>query len=232
MPELDFQVVGVQAAAHGLTPLLNFQLKITTERETRSIQALILNAQIQIQTPQRGYSASEKEKLGDLFGPPERWGQTLRNRLWTNANTTVGAFDETTSVTLSIPCTYDLNLASTKYFYALESGEIPLLFLFSGSIFYTGPDGRLQVERVSWDKECVFRMSVEEWRALMDKHFPNSAWLYLRRDTFERLAAYKRRAGLADWDRVVEALLPADEKKDEVSPEPMSRAHALAEVTV
>ena len=85
----------------------------------------------------------------------DRWGQTLRARLWTHANVNVRQFSGRTEAILSLPCTFDLNVSATKYFYALEGGEVPLLFLFSGTIFYTGDDGRLQVSQVSWNSECA-----------------------------------------------------------------------------
>jgi hypothetical protein len=100
---------------------------------------------------------------------------------------------------------------ATKYFYALESGDIPLLFLFSGTIFYEADDGRLQVQQISWNKECPFRLPVEAWRELMDHHYPNTAWLTLHRDAFERLYAYRRAHGLTSWEETVDALLPAAE---------------------
>lgn len=206
MPDLDFKIVGLETATRGLMPLLHFKLKIMTAA-SEPIQALLLNAQIQIQSPQRSYTASEKEKLVELFGAPERWGQTLRNRLWTHANVTVGNFTSETEAVLSVPCSYDLNIAGAKYFYALDSGEIPLLFLFSGSIFYTTPEGRLQVERVSWNKECAYRLPVQEWKTLMERHYPNTGWLYLQRETLDRLWAYKRQSGLATWEQTIEQLL-------------------------
>src|SRR5262245_14564793 len=152
MPELNFQVMGVEAVAHSVTPLLHFNLQITTSTPTETIHAVILNVQIQIQCPQRSYAAPEKEKLVELFGTPERWGQTLRNRLWTHASTTTGAFTGQTKIIVPVPASYDLNLPATKFFYALESGDVPLLFLFSGSVFFADPAGRLQVERISWNK--------------------------------------------------------------------------------
>jgi hypothetical protein len=208
VPDLDFKVVGVEAATRGLTPLLHFKLEITTP-SPEPIQALLLNAQIQIQSPQRSYTNGEKEKLVELFGTPERWGQTLRNRLWTHTNATVGHFTRGTEAILAVPCSYDLNLAAAKYFYALDDGDIPLLFLFSGSIFYTTAEGRLQVERVSWNKESAYRLPVQTWKNLMESHYPNSEWLYLQRETFDRLWAYKRRNGLATWEQTVEHLLSA-----------------------
>lgn len=206
MPDLNFQVAGVESSTRGLTPLLHFKLRVTTP-SPEPIHALLLNTQIQIQSPQRSYTAGEKEKLMELFGTPERWGQTLRNRLWTHASATVGNFTTETDVILPVPCSYDLNLSAAKYFYALDDGEIPLLFLFSGSVFYATPEGHLQVERISWNKECIYRMPVQTWKALMEGHYPNSQWVYLQREIFDRLWEYKRRNGFATWEQVVEQLL-------------------------
>jgi hypothetical protein len=114
-----------------------------------------------------------------------------------------------------VPCTFDLNVAATKYFYALDEGEIPLLFLFSGSAFYISAEGKLQVERISWDKECTYRVPVKRWKDLMEQHYPNCAWLYLERDVFARLYEYRRRNGIATWEQTVEALLNGHEKKTE-----------------
>jgi len=209
MPELDFKVVAVEPAVHGLTPLLNFKVEVTNSPASEAIHSVILQAQIQIQSTQRRYDAGEKDKLKDLFGAPERWGDTLRAKLWTIAQTTLRSFSGSTTALLTIPCTYDLNVVATKYFYALESGEVPLLFLFSGTIFYEGADGRLQVQQISWNKECAYRMPVKVWQELMDHHYPNSAWLALNREVFERLYAYRRDHGLSSWDQTIEQLLPA-----------------------
>lgn len=214
MPDLDFQITGVEPAANGLTPLLHFKLQITNSPSTEMIQAVLLNAQIQIQCPQRAYTPTEKEKLVELFGEPERWGQTLRNKLWAHTNATVGTFSGGAEIILPVSCTYDLNVVATKYFYALEGGEVSLLFLFSGSIFYATPDGRLQVERISWNKECVYRMPAKVWRELMDRHYPNSAWLSLQRDVFEQLCAFKRENGIATWEETIERLLTKTELKE------------------
>jgi hypothetical protein len=108
-----------------------------------------------------------------------------------------------------MPCTFDLNVAVTKYFHALEDGDAPLLFLFSGSIFYEAEDGRLQVGQISWNKECAYRMPLRAWRHIMEQHFPNSAWLYLRRDIFDQLYAYKRQRGFGTWEAAIVRLLAA-----------------------
>lgn len=207
MPDLNFQITGVETAARGLTPLLHFKLHIDTGRRPEPVQALLLNAQVQIQCPQRSYSAAEKERLVELFGAPEQWGQTLRNRLWAHSSATVGAFTGSAQAILPVACTCDLNVASSKYFFALEGGEVGLLFLFSGSVFYSTPEGRLQVEPISWNKECVWRMQAQAWHDLMQRHYPNSAWLSLTREVFERLYAFKRRNGIATWEQALELLL-------------------------
>ena len=209
MPDLGFKVTGVQAAARGVTPLLQFKLALTNQPEAEIIQAVILHTQIQIQAPQRVYNGREKAALIELFGPPEQWGQTLRNRLWAVSHTTVSTFAGRTETLLAVPCTYDLNVTATKYFYALESGEAPLLFLFSGTVFYAAPDGHLQVQQISWNREATYQMPAHVWRELMENHYPNSAWLALRRDVFDRLYAYKRTHGLATWEQVMDELLPA-----------------------
>ena len=211
MPDLNFRVTGVQPAARGLIPLLHFHLEVTNYPEAESIQAVILQAQIQIQSAHRPYDDEERERLVDLFGTPDRWGQTLRNRLWAHANTTVRPFAQMTEAVLPVQCTFDLNVLATKFFYALKGGEVPLLFLFSGTVFYAAPDGRLQVQQISWDKECAYPMPVRVWQELMEHHFPNSAWVSLHRDAFERLYAYKRRQGLATWEQTIEQLLAEHE---------------------
>jgi hypothetical protein len=215
MPDLNFFVSGVDAAVKGLVPLLHFKLEISNQPPDETIQSVILQAQIQIQAPQRAYSPNEKEKLFELFGPLEQWGQTLRNKLWTHANTIVPAFTGSTETTLSVPCSFDLNLAATKYFYGIEEGEVPLLFLFSGTTFYAGADGRLQVQQISWNKESTYRMAVQVWKDVMEQHYPNTSWLYLGRDVFERLCAFKRRSGVATWEQAMERLLANSSNGDE-----------------
>jgi hypothetical protein len=213
MPEPRFRITGVEAVQRSLTPLLHFKLEIRNAPESECIHSILIQAQIQFETPARAYTSSEKERLAEVFGTPDRWGQTLRNKLWAHASTTTGAFTGGTETVLPVPCTYDLSVFSGKYLYGIQEGEIPLLFLFSGSVFYADRQGRLQVQPIPWDQECSFRMPVAEWKGLMERHYPNSAWLMLRRDLFDRLNALKRERGLANWDEVIEELLPRTEKE-------------------
>jgi hypothetical protein len=214
MPNLNFKVTGVEPAARGLVPLLHFHLEVSNSPETELIQSVILQAQIQIQSAHRSYDEEEREKLVDLFGTPDRWGQTLRNRLWAHANTTVRPFTQTTEAVLPIQCTYDLNVLATKFFYALKEGAVPLLFLFSGTVFYAADDGRLQVQQISWNQECTYPMPVRIWQELMEHHYPNSTWVSLHRHVFEKLDADKRRQGLPTWEQTIERLLTEYESVD------------------
>ena len=79
-------------------------------------------------------------------------------------------------------------------------------------MFYeSGPDRTLQVVPIPWDKEARFRLPVRPGATLMDHYYPNSAWLRLRRDVFDRLADYKRRHGIPTWEEAIERLLRCDE---------------------
>ncbi len=213
MPDLNFQLDGVEVPPFAATPLLAFKLRITNADVEEPIHSIMLRCQIQIAATRRRYSPADQERLRDLFGEPERWGQTLRAMLWTHAGIVVPPFTGSTVVDLPVPCTYDFNVAATKYFYGLEDGDIPLLFLFSGTMFYAAHDGALQVAQISWSKEAPFRLPVQSWKAMMEHYYPNSAWLPIHKDVFERLYQYKRQRGLPTWEQVLESLLPALEEE-------------------
>jgi len=170
-----------------------------------------LRCQIQIEATRRRYSAKDQESLLDLFGEPDRWSQTLRSLLWTHASVVVPAFQGSTVADVPVPCTFDFNVAATKYFHGLSDGEIPLCFLFSGTVFYAQADGGLHVSPISWTKEARFKLPVKVWREMMDAFYPNSAWLCLRRDVFERLYQYKVSRGIPTWEQAFDRMLPVEE---------------------
>ena len=214
MPNLDFRVEGAEVQEFAAVPNLLFKLRVENLEE-EPIRSVALNTQIRIAATQRYYDAVEQERLLELFGEPSRWKDTLRSLLWTHTVLQVPAFSGSTVADMPVPCTYDLEVVAAKYFYALEDGEVPLEFLFSGTVFYAGADGRLQVERIPWEKEAEFRLPVRLWKEMMDHYFPNSAWIRLRRDAFDRLYDYKVRKGLPTWEAAVEALLRASEQEVE-----------------
>ena len=214
MPDLDFAVEGAEVLEFAAVPSLLFKLRVENLQE-EPIRSVALNTQIRISATQRHYGAAEQERLLEVFGEPSRWKDTLRSLLWTHTVLQVPPFSGSTVVDMPVPCTYDLEVVWSKYFYALEEGEVPLEFLFSGTVFYAGEGGRLQVERISWEKEAEFRLPVRLWKEMMEHYFPNSAWIRLRRDAFEGLYDYKIRKGLPTWEATVEALLRASEQQVE-----------------
>lgn len=211
MPELSFQVEGAEVVPFAASPLLAFKLRIVNADAGEQIQSISLRCQIQIETTKRHYTAEEKERLRDLFGEPERWGHTLRAMLWTHATAIVTHFSGSTLVDLHVPCTFDFNVAATKYFAGLESGEVPLNLMFSGTVFYEGGERGLQAVQIPWDREAHFRLPVSVWDEMMEHYYPNSAWLRLRRDVFERLYSYKLRRGIPTWEQAIESLMKNDE---------------------
>jgi hypothetical protein len=212
MPDLSFQIEKAEPQRFTVAPTLLFKLRITNAVANETIHSVALRSQIQLEVTRRQYSAGDQKQLRDLFGEADRWNQTLKSMLWTHASVVAPAFQDTAVVDLPVPCTFDFNVAATKYFHGLADGDVPLAFLFSGTVFYADGDGALQVFPIPWDKEARFRLPVKSWREMMDIYYPNSAWLCLRRDVFERLYQYKVEHGIPTWERALERMLPAPEK--------------------
>jgi len=210
MPDLAFRIEGAEVVPFSAAPQIAFKLHVTNASQ-ETIHSIALRCQIQIEVTRRRYAAEDQQRLRDLFGEPERWSQTLRNLLWTHVNLNVPLFQGSTMIDLPVPCTFDFNVGATKYFHGLGDGDVPLCFMFSGAVFYAPQDGHLQVSPISWDKEARFSLPVKVWREMMDTYYPNSAWLCLRRDVFERLQEYKVRHGIPTWEQALENMLQAEE---------------------
>jgi len=209
-PDLQFRVEGVEVLEYAAIPTLLFRLGIENAG-VEPVRSVALRTQIRIAPAQRHYKADEQERLREVFGEASRWGETLKGMLWTHTAVQVPAFSGSIVVDMPVHCTYDFDVVSTKYFHNLEDGEIPLEFLFSGTVFYAGDMG-LQVAQISWDKEAPFRMPVRVWKEVMAHYFPNSAWLRIQTDTFDRLYGYKTRKGLPTWEAALERLLRESEE--------------------
>jgi Family of unknown function (DUF6084) len=204
MPDLAFRVDSASVVPFAATPLLSFAVQVANTPATERIHAVVLRCQLQLDVTRRSYTGDEKSQLRDLFGAPDRWGTTLRSMLWTHVSAVVPAFVGETTAEVQVPCTFDFNVAATKYFYGLEDGDVPLTFLFSGSIFYEDAAGTFQVTPVPWDREARFRLPVRTWREVIDHYYPNVAFLALRRDVFDRLYQFKLDRGIATWEAAVE----------------------------
>jgi hypothetical protein len=208
-PRLAFDVRGAAAEPYAAVPTLQFELAIEAGAD-QAIRSVLLDVQIQIAARRRAYGEGAQDRLFELFGGAERWASTLRTLPWTRTTVVVPPFTGSTVVRLPVVCTYDLEVVAARYLQALEGGDVPLEFLFSGTVFYSDAGGRLQTSRIALDSEAGYRMPVALWRETMDRYFPASAWLRLGKDSFDRLVAYKSRNALATWDEVVAALLAED----------------------
>jgi len=207
MPDLTFVVECAEVVPYAAVPLLSFKVKIENKVNEQTVHSVSARAQIQIEATRRKYDAAEQANLKDLFGEPDRWGRTLRNMLWTHASLVVPRFTGSVLAELVVPCIFDFNIQATKYFHGLKAGDLPLCFQFSGTVFYQGEDDLLQVAPISWDKEAKYRLPAKIWKDLMDLYYPNSAWLALRRDTFEKLYQFKVREGIPTWEEALERAL-------------------------
>lgn len=212
MPDLGFQIEGAEALPYAMAPALAFKLRIRNTDPDETIQSIALRCQIQIEAVRRHYNENEEARLVELFGEPHRWGQTLRSMLWTHAGTVVPPFTGNTLIDLPVPCSFDFNVAATKFFAGLEVGEVPLKLMFSGTVFYESSDGLMQVTQIPWDRECDYRLPVRAWREMIDLYYPNTAWLCLGRDVFDRLYQYKRERGLATFEQALERILDGEEE--------------------
>jgi len=215
MPDLLFQVEGAEPERFAATPTLLFKLRLQEVSAAGApptpVHSAVIQCQIRIEPGRRRYATAEKERLVDVFGTPERWGQTLRPLCWTHVGLTVPPFTDVVTTDLRVPCSYDFALAATRYFAALEAGDIPLCFLFSGTVFYAAADGGLHVARIPWEKEAYYRLPAGTWRELMERYYPNCAWLCLRKDVFDRFDRYRSREGIVTPEQALERLLSVAE---------------------
>jgi len=218
MAELTFGCTGAAAERYAATPTLSFSLTVSESAGVR-VHAIALRCQIRIEPHRRNYTSAEAARLHDLFGDSSRWADTVKPIQLATVATMVPAFSALTEIELQVPCTYDLEVASARYLHGLDDGTVPLLLLFSGTVFLAqgsaGPRGDdpphpptgFSVELIPWSSEASYRMPVRVWRDMVDAHFPGSAWLRCTRETLDALAAYKAEHALPTWDATLAALL-------------------------
>jgi hypothetical protein len=207
MAELTFGCTDAHAARYAATPTLSFTLAITESTGVR-VHAIALRCQIRIEPHRRRYSADEARRLNDLFGDTDRWAETVKPIQLATVSTMVTGFTSVTETELQVPCTYDLEVASARYLQALDDGTIPLLLLFSGTVFIAQGE-TFSVELIPWSAEASYRMPAAVWQDVVNEHFPGSAWLRCTRETLDALSAFKTERALPTWDATLSALLEA-----------------------
>ncbi len=213
MSDLDFEVLGAEPDRYAADPVLVFKLRVK-ENEGEVIQSVSLRCQIMIEPQRRRYTHDEEARLLAMFGETPRWGSTVKPFLWTHATTILPGFTGTIDVNLPVQCTYDFEIASSKYMHAVESGEVPLNLLFSGMVFAETENG-FKAEPIAWNKEARFGLPGSTWRTMMDFFFPGTGWLRISRTTLDRLERFKTVRGMYSWEQMFDYLLTEGEAKDE-----------------
>src|SRR6516162_1096040 len=140
MAELTFRCTQASASRYAATPTLSFKLSVTEGSGVR-VHAIALRCQIRIEPHRRTYSAAEARRLNDLFGDTSRWADTVKPIQLAMVSAMVPGFTSLTELDLQVPCTYDLEVASARYLQALDDGTIPLVLLFSGTVFVAQGEG-------------------------------------------------------------------------------------------
>jgi hypothetical protein len=202
--DLSFTVLDAYPLPYALSPSLGIKLRVAETTGAR-VHTIALRAQVQIEPQKRRYTEGESSALVDLFGTLDRYGDTLKPMLWTHVSTMVLGFSGEKEFELQIPCSYDFEVAANKYLNALENGEIPMILLFSGTVYTEGERG-IAAELMSWSCEARYRLPVAVWRATMDAHFPNSAWIRIDRDVFAELDRFRVSESIPTWDATITRL--------------------------
>jgi hypothetical protein len=200
-----FAVLGVAAEPYAMTPRLIARLRVE-ETGGRGVQAIVLRCQVRVEPQRRRYETAEQDALRWLFGERSRWADTLKPFTWMQATTVVPGFTGATETDLPLPCTYDLDVIGTRYLHALDAGDVPLDFLFSGTVFLHGPGG-FTVEQVPWSCEARYALPVAVWHRMIELHFPGSGWVRVSTDVLADLAAYRAGHDLTSWDETLRELL-------------------------
>jgi hypothetical protein len=214
MPDLAFRIGDVGAMAYAACPTVAANLLISNSPADEDIQSISLNCQVQIQPLGRQYTAMEEARILELFGERERWGHTMKPLHWTNVVLKVPPFRGETKIDLALPCSLEFDVAANKYFYGLEAGSIALTVMFSGTLFYTNEEGAIQIAQIPWDREVRFQLPVTAWKDAIAAHYPETAWMRIPHDVFDRLYRYKVSRGIPTWQRAIERLLNESERAE------------------
>jgi len=200
---LRFAILGAAPVPYAASPLLALDLRVQSDE---AVESVLLRTSVRIEAGARTTNPAEDARLKELFGTKAQWSRGSRSLLWTQVVNVVSAFQDETTVAVTVPCSYDLAAIASKYLRALEGGNVPIRAQFSGTAFFRKAEG-LSAAPIPLDREADFQLPVETFRAVLEQHFPDAGVLTLRRDLFERLDARRIERGLPGFDELIDELL-------------------------
>lgn len=203
-PHLSFSVIGVEVAPFATVPTLRFQLEVKRTGGGPILSISLMTA-VRIAPARRRYRPEQEPLLAELFGTAQQ-RVTMGPLAWTRSTMVVASFTDSTVVELPVECTQDVELAVTKYFHAVGDGDVPLDFLFSGTVFHRGEGGAVRTAQISWESETTFDLPGGSWRAAIDRSSPGHRWIRVSEETWEQLYDYRRRHTLPDWNATINEL--------------------------
>ena len=203
-----FSVLGVEPVAHAATPTLRFHAARRRPARARDPHDRALDAD-----PDRPGAARLRRRdpasgSSSCSARPSAGRRRRRSSAGRTSSALVPGFTGATSFALDVPCTYDLEVAASKYFYSLPDGEVPLSFLFNGMVLYSGEDDRLQVAQVPWSctarwRDAGRRLEARDGRLLPRRRLGAAATR--RRST--RSPRARPRGGHHSFDALIAELL-------------------------
>lgn len=207
-PDPAFEILGVRPLESAATPTLAFAVRATDLSGIR-IYTAALSVLFTVEPGKRTYEPEERVRLVELFGAPERWASTTGAFRWSQVDVLVPSFTGETHFEIRMPCTFDHEIAATKYFGGLTDGVAPLQLHFNGTVFYEGSGGRLQLMPMPWDRSVRSELPLGVWRAMIDHHYPHGAWVRVGEETLRRLTRLKADRGRPTFEAAVSDLLDA-----------------------
>ena len=221
MTELTFTVLDVVPEPYAAAPNLTARLRI--EEAGRRARCTRSRCAARCGSSRSAAATTDAEAAGllDLFGDRERWAETLRPFLWMQCTTMVQGFTGSTEIDLPLPCTYDFEVAGVTYLHALRDGEIPLVLLFSGTVFTRGAPASASSRCRGTARRATGCRSRCGGR-LMDAVLPRRRVDAAGPRHARRARRLPARPGLTTWDDDVDGLLAARvaEPDGSMSPRP------------
>jgi len=210
-PDPEFEITAVRALERAATPTLSFTARA---RDASGIQiyTIALTVMVTIEPGNRSYDPAARERLVELFGEPERWANTTGAFRWAQVDKLVPSFAGEVEFEIELPCTYDHEIAATKYLAGAADGVAPLRMHLNGTLFYRGEDGQLQLMLLPWDRSIRFELPIATWRGMIADHYPESAWVRLSEGTLRRLTERKAQDGSPTFDACVADMLDATQE--------------------